>query len=237
MLTIAERAYDTLAPGYDELTSANDYEKWLGRKLLPELERRGLSHGRVLDAGCGTGRAFEPLLRRGWEIVGCDVSAGMLAEARRKFPAVPVSMADLRELPVLGSFDLVLCLNDVVNYLIEDGELERAVAGMAANLAPGGFLLFDANTVSLFRANHTPEAVPGGTFEMTVEGAGVEAHVHRQRHFSEEELSMALAAAGMEAIVLLGQEESPLEVELHDVVNQERDRKVVCFGRRPGRRD
>jgi SAM-dependent methyltransferase len=234
MLTTAREAYETLAPGYDELTSANDYELWLGETLLPELERRGLRHGRVLDAGCGTGRAFEPLLRRGWEVVGCDLSPAMLAEARRKFPEIPMTMADLRELPVVGAFDLVLCLNDVVNYLTEDGGLERAVARMAANLAPGGFLLFDANTLELFRRTHIPDASAGGTFEMTVEGAGVEAHVHRQRHFPGEQLREALGGAGLEAIGLLGQREQPSRIELREGIDQERDQKVVCLGRKPG---
>lgn len=231
----AEETYDTLAGSYDDLTSANNYELWLGELLLPELERQGLSVGSALDAGCGTGRAFEPLLRRGWDVVGCDVSAGMLAEARRKFPAVPSSTADLRELPVLGAFDLVLSLNDVVNYLTEDGELERAVGAMAANLAPGGFLLFDANTVALFQRTYTPVAAAGGTYETAIEGPGVEAH-HRQRHFTEEELRLAIEAAGLEAIALLGQEESPIGIELHESVDQERDQKVVCIGRKPDQR-
>lgn len=58
-------AYDAWAPGYDEYTARGDYEAWLGRALLPELERRGLRTGCALDVGCGTGRAFAPLISRG----------------------------------------------------------------------------------------------------------------------------------------------------------------------------
>lgn len=228
----ARRAYETLAPAYDELTRANDYEMWLGGLLLPEMQGHGLTVGRALDAGCGTGRAFEPLLRRGWELVGCDASPAMLAEARRKFgEAVPLITADLREMPVLGRFDLVLALNDVVNYLTGDGDLERALARMAANLAPGGFVLFDSNTLATFRSEYLEEAGAGGTFETTIEAPGVGPHVHRQRHFTGGELEAAIAAAGLEQLALLGQREAAGRVELHRTADQDRDRKVVCIAR------
>ncbi|HET9677416.1 MAG TPA: hypothetical protein VFP21_07940, partial [Solirubrobacterales bacterium] len=64
-------AYEAFAPIYNEFNHLNDYEMWLGRTLLPELEKRGLRRGRALDVACGTGRAFAPLLKRGWEVRGC----------------------------------------------------------------------------------------------------------------------------------------------------------------------
>jgi SAM-dependent methyltransferase len=228
----ARQAYETLAPGYDALTAQSNYELWLGDVLLPELHRHGLTLGRALDAGCGTGRAFEPLLRRGWEVVGCDVSPGMLAQAERKFgAAVPLSTVDLRKLPLLGRFDLVLALNDVVNYLTEDGDLERALVGMRANLCPRGLLLFDSNSLAAFRSHYTFEAHPGGTFEAIVSEAGVEPHVHRQRHFTESELEAALTDAGLELLAMLGQEETERRIELRHQVDQDRDRKIVCIAR------
>ena len=73
------------------------------------------------------------MLRRGWEILGCDLTPAMLAEARAKFgDAVPLETADIRELPVFGEFELVWALNDVINYLVGDGDLERALKGMRA---------------------------------------------------------------------------------------------------------
>ena len=232
MMDPARRAYETLAPAYDEFTRTNDYEMWLGDLLLPELEGHGLTAGRALDAGCGTGRAFEPLLRRGWEVVGCDVSPAMLAEARRKFgEAVPLTIADLRGMPVLGRFDLVIALNDVVNYLTGDGDLERALTAMAANLAPGGFVLFDSNTLATFRSEYLEAARAGGIFETTIATADIEPHVHRQRHFTDGDLVAAIAAAGLEQLALLGQRETKARVELHRHADQERDRKVICIAR------
>lgn len=224
----ARESYEVLAPGYDQYTSANRYEMWLGDVLLPELEKHGLQHGRVLDTGCGTGRSFEPLLRRGWKIVGCDISPAMLNEAQRKFPTIPLFTADLRKLPTLGGFNLVLALNDVVNYLTEGGDLQRALSKMTANLAAGGLILFDSNTLNSFREMYTPGAEPGGTYETTVTTPGVKPHVHRQRHFAEPELRDAIAGAGLELLALVGQRESGASVTLRAGVDEHSDQKIVC---------
>ena len=41
----------------------------------------------------------------------------------------------MRELPVLGSFELVWALNDAANYLLGDDDLAKALTAMAANLS------------------------------------------------------------------------------------------------------
>src|SRR6187200_3356587 len=135
-----QEVYDRFAPVYDEFTSSNNYEMWLGEVLLPELEKHGLQKGWALDIGCGTGRAFDPLLDRGWKVVGCDASEGMLAKAAEKFgDRVPLIQADARELEPISpspdqsngeSFQLALLLNEVINYFTEDGDLDCALAGI-----------------------------------------------------------------------------------------------------------
>jgi SAM-dependent methyltransferase len=243
-------AYDRFAPVYDEFNAANDYEMWFGA-LLPELEKRGLGKtGRLLDVGCGTGRAFPPMLRRGWEIQGSDLSPGMLEEARGKFgDAVPLAAADLRELPTFGEFDLVWALNDVVNYLTEDGDLERALGGMRSNLAPDGLILFDANTLALFDSHFggggehemsvgewrwqglSTAIEPGGRFVAQISGGGVETHEHRQRHHPIERVQEAIGAAGLEHLASLGQQEIDGKVVLTDPADEQRDYKVIHMAR------
>jgi SAM-dependent methyltransferase len=247
----ARDSYQAFAPIYDEFNWSNDYEMWLGEVLLPELERHGLVRGRVLDVGCGTGRSFAPMLSRGWEVVGCDVSEAMLGEAGRKHPGVPTFVADARDLPLFGRFELVLMLNDVANYLVDDGDLERALCGIAPNLLPGGLLVFDTNTLSLFRSNFATgdsdemsvrgwhwvgqeEAVElGGTFAAEVSGDGVETHVHRERHWTVEQVRAAVAAAGLELLASKGQSEVGGRVVLAEDWDEERDHKVMHFARRP----
>ncbi|HEX5712645.1 MAG TPA: methyltransferase domain-containing protein [Solirubrobacterales bacterium] len=238
-------AYGAFAPIYDEFNEMNDHDMWLG-VLLAEAERHGLREGRVLDVGCGTGKAFQPMQRRGWSVHGCDVSPGMLEQARQKFgDAVPLDQVDLRELPRLGEFELVIALNDVVNYLTEDGDLERAFAGVRANLAPQGLFVFDANTLSLFAESFAKgdaelmsrgrwswtglaEGVqPGGTYEARLSGDGVETHIHRERHHPVAEVKAALGAAGLECLAVLGQSEVDGRVVLTDPPDEAREPKLI----------
>jgi SAM-dependent methyltransferase len=227
---------------------------WLGEVLLPELEKHGLRRGAALDVGCGTGRAFDPLLDRGWTVVGSDASSGMLGQAAEKFgPRVELRQADARELGVIapggegsdGGFQLILLLNEVVNYLTEDGDLERAFAGVRRNLSPDGLVVFDANTLLWFRESFASgkseemsargwdwhglnESVEkGATYEARLSGHGVESHVHRQRHWTPEQVDQALESSGLRPLAALGQREENLRVILEAPVDEERDSKII----------
>ena len=128
----AAGAYDTLAPFYDRFTAHHDYDLWTGG-LLQLAYRHGLSGRRALDAGCGTGKSFLPLLERGFEVTACDQSAAMLEVAASKAGGHRVTLhcRDLRALDPIGEFDLITCLDDVANYLTEPEELTAALAGLA----------------------------------------------------------------------------------------------------------
>ncbi len=224
----AEGTYEAMAPVYDQFTAHHDSEGWLA-DLVEAIERAGLAGRRLLDVGCGTGKSFLPLLVRGWEVTGCDISASMLELAREKTgDGVRLEVADMRELPVFGEFDLVWSLDDAVNYLLSVEELQRALAGMRANLAPTGLLAFDVNTLFLYRTAYaetdvvereghrlvwrgqgSAEAPPGSISESRLEiDPGEEGpralSVHRQRHFPEAEVLAALAGAGLECVEIYG---------------------------------
>ncbi len=225
----AEQAYEAIAPVYDDFTAHHDYELWLGN-VLPKARLHGLRGRRLLDVGCGTGKSFLPMLERGWEVTACDISPSMLELARAKAgDAARLSVADMRELPVFGEFDLVWALDDAVNYLLSAEELGRALSGMRANLAPGGLLLFDVNLLQayrtffaevqeverggrrlIWRGQGSADTPPGSISEARFEvepgdgGAGVETHVHRQRHFPEAEVLELLQGAGLECLDVYG---------------------------------
>jgi SAM-dependent methyltransferase len=225
----AEQTYEAMAPVYDDFTAHHDYELWLGN-LLPKLRGHGLGGHRLLDVGCGTGKSFLPMLKRGWEVTACDISPAMLELARAKAgDAVQLSVQDMRKLPRLGEFDLVWALDDAVNYLLSGEDLQEALGRMRANLAPDGMLMFDVNTLQAYRTFFAEEqrverggqrlvwrgqgsvdTPPGSISEARFEvesgegGAAVETHVHRQRHFPEAEVRERLAAAGLECLDVYG---------------------------------
>jgi SAM-dependent methyltransferase len=227
----AEVAYEAIAPVYDDFTAHHDYRLWIAN-LLGLAEAHGLRGDTVLDVACGTGKSFLPLLERGWKVTACDLSASMAELARAKAGGeVRVEVADMRELPVYGSFDLVCCLDDAVNYLHTAAEVEQALRSMAANLAPHGILLFDSNTVTTYRgffaeqvemevngrrltwegridATFAPGEIAEASFafEPLEPGTGpsMPPELHRQRHHPEHEVRAAIDAAGLELLGLYG---------------------------------
>lgn len=94
----------------------------------------------VLDAGCGTGRVAIELGRRGVDVVGVDVSASMIEEARRRGPDQEWIEADLAQLDLGRVFDVVVLAGNVPLFCapLDRPELIRRCA---AHTAPGGHLV------------------------------------------------------------------------------------------------
>ena len=62
----------------------------------------------------------------------------MLDQARAKAPEAELFLADVRALGRVGEFDLITCLDDIVNYLIGDGDIEAAFASLHPTWRPAG---------------------------------------------------------------------------------------------------
>src|SRR6266508_136426 len=123
----ARPAYDALASTYDSYTADYDCERWL--TVLHDLAAEHGARGkRLLDVACGTGRSFEPMLRRGYEVTACDISPAMVERAAARLAGWggAAAVADMRSLPDWGSFDLVTCLDDAVNYLHDEVDLDAS---------------------------------------------------------------------------------------------------------------
>lgn len=140
----------TQMPFYDAL--ASDYDRfvnWEGRLAheLPFLERLFAGHDvrRVVDAACGTGHHAIALAKRGYQVVGADLSAAMVEQARQNAAAAGVevrfAVAGLGGLAALGeTFDAVLCLGNSLPHLLTEKALTEALADFSAVLHPGGLV-------------------------------------------------------------------------------------------------
>lgn len=105
------------------------------------LESCGRARGAsVLDAGCGTGRVAVELDRRGFAVVGVDLDAGMLTEARTKAPELSWLQDDLCDVDLGGQFDLIVMAGNVMIF-VEPGTEATVLANMARHLEPEGLLL------------------------------------------------------------------------------------------------
>jgi SAM-dependent methyltransferase len=148
--TATAAAYDSLAASYDALTADYGHDVWL--EQIESMARAfGVSGRKALDLACGTGKSFLPLLARGYDVAASDISESMVAIAKKKAPGVPIRVADMCSLPQVGSFDLITCLNDALNYLLTEEQLRGFFASAARNLASDGVLVFDVNSLRMYR--------------------------------------------------------------------------------------
>lgn len=116
-----------------------DHETW----IRPALEALGPVAGQnVLDLGCGHGMAAAVLARRGARVIGCDLSTGYLAEARRRAAmngvAVSWVKADGQRLPFAEGSFAAIWGNAVLHHL----DMAQAAAELWRVLAPGGRAVF-----------------------------------------------------------------------------------------------
>jgi SAM-dependent methyltransferase len=235
-------AYDALAPAYDAFTADYRYDLWL-QAIEGVATRHGLRGRRLLDLACGTGKSFLPLLERGYTVTACDVSPEMAARAARKAPSARVLVADMRALPTLGSFDLITCLDDALNYLLHRDDLARTLSGISARLARDGLAIWDLNTLGMVRSSFSTDWVADrGEWFLAWSGSGsagigrggvVEARIdafrhrggswsrstsrHRQRHWPPAEILQIATECGLEVVDVLGQHRGArLEADLDE---------------------
>jgi len=149
-------AYEALAPAYDRLTRDVPYTEIADflERVLQTLSRTPV---RILDLACGTGSLSCELTRRGYRVIGADISQEMLTVAADKsyaldgnrpfFICQPMQALELAE-PV----DLAVCCLDSLNYLPGPAACRETFRRVYENLRPDGVFLFDVNTPAKLRA-------------------------------------------------------------------------------------
>jgi SAM-dependent methyltransferase len=142
--------FGSYARYYDLLYRDKDYAGE-ARFVAGRIRARCPGARRILELGCGTGAHAVFLAREGFDVLGVDMSAGMLAAAEKRREALPeaeaarlrFSRADVRALRLGERFDAVVALFHVIGYQSSDDDLRTFVEAAAGHLAPGGVFLFD----------------------------------------------------------------------------------------------
>lgn len=123
--------FDRMADQYDATRGGEPRGYLVAEDVGPHLPK-----GRLLEIGVGTGLIAAAFVALGWDVVGVDLSAKMLAYAARRVPG-RVARADASRLPVAdGSVDACLAVH--VMHLV--GDAQAVMAEAARVLRPGGRL-------------------------------------------------------------------------------------------------
>ena len=140
----APDAFEELARYYDAIMEHVDYERWV--RITASLGEVVQAPVRHLDAACGTGVLLDRVRPWGWHCHGIDLSLAMLREGRKQGRTAPSAQANLCRLPFDNCFNLVTCLFDSINFLLEEAHVFQALRQIAGAMTEDGLLYFDSVT-------------------------------------------------------------------------------------------
>lgn len=205
-LAETRHAYDTVARSYRDLLPGLDAETVLDVAVIDDFARRVRAEnlGPVADVGCGTGRITAHLAASGLDVIGYDLSTGMVEVARETHPCLRFEVSPLRSLPVAdAALGGLLAWYSLIHT--PPVQLPTAADEFARVTAPGALLL---------------TAFQAGTGER-VERSGLYGHdvdLTSYRH-DPDHLADVLVAAGFAVLARLhraaeGQERTPQHLVL-----------------------
>lgn len=140
----------------------------------------------IADAGCGTGLCAEFLRRRASRLVGVDLSAGMLAEARKRKAYDELIESELASW-LAGrpdEFDLIVSADTLCYF----GALEDALAGAVRAMRPDGRIVF------------TVERAADDVRDYRLDSTG--RYTHAERYVRDVLVSAGLDSVSVEHVVL-----------------------------------
>lgn len=147
--------YRDFAFYYDRLMSDVDYAGWADY-IVEIIKRNKLRPELIADLGCGTGSFCLEMAKRGYDMIGIDLSSEMLSCARQKALEAGADILflnqDMTSFELYGTVDVITCLVDSINYITYKSDLKRLFKLVRNYLNPAGLFIFDINTPYKFEA-------------------------------------------------------------------------------------
>jgi SAM-dependent methyltransferase len=135
-----QTSYDRVAEEYARHIFDELKDKPLDRQVLNQFAARLRGQGVVCDLGCGPGQVARYLHDRGVEVIGVDLSPGMVDCARRLNPGIAFRQGDMVALEAAdGAWVGIAAFYSILH--IPRPEIPRALRELYRVLRPGGLLL------------------------------------------------------------------------------------------------
>lgn len=143
--------YSNFAYVYDIMMGGIPYDEW-AEYVKGLLEKDDIKTGsRIVELGCGTGAFTLEMCKLGYKMSGIDLSPDMLSVARDKFAKTDFadtvfSEQDMQEFTVPEKVDALVSVCDSINYVIEDGGLDKVFRCAQDSLKSNGVFVVDLKT-------------------------------------------------------------------------------------------
>jgi len=145
--------YSNFAYVYDKLMYDVNYKEWADY-IEKIFEVNNIKPSLVLDLGCGTGSFCLEMDKRGYDMIGIDLSEDMLSIARQKSEGkddgILYLCQDMREFELYGTVAAIFCVCDTMNYMLTADDLSKVFRLASNYLDPGGLFIFDMDTRYLY---------------------------------------------------------------------------------------
>jgi len=139
--------FNHYAQYYDLLYSTKNYEAEVNYvdSLIKKYCPQAIT---ILDLGCGTGSHDFYLAKKGYNVIGVDLSQNMVTLAQEKqrkecIEGISFLQGDITSLKLDKEFDTVVSLFHVMNYLTENSIMKAGFATAAKHVKKGGIFIFD----------------------------------------------------------------------------------------------
>lgn len=188
-LRAIEESYAQVAASYADHLFDELRHKPLDRAMIGAFAEHVRDAGPVLDVGCGPGQTSRALAELGVQVTGLDLAPEMIAEARRRSPAIPFRVGSMLALEDADSSYVGLIAFYAIVHFDRD-ELGQACREFFRVLRPGGLALvsFHLGEEVIHRDELFGEKVnldfvcfPRESVEESLRAAGfrIEAHLER----------------------------------------------------------
>ncbi len=141
--------YDVFSKYYDSLMQDVDYSAKT-EYALEMFKKFGKVPTLLLDVGCGTGGFSLEFAQRGIEVIGADISEGMLTVAKQRAKQAELDILFLNqsaaELDLYGTVGGAVCFMDTVNHITCKNELQKSFKRISLFLEKDSLFIFDVNT-------------------------------------------------------------------------------------------
>lgn len=135
---------------YDSLMEDYEYILHPTQKLIYEFTQKKEKID-LLELGCGTGTILQAF-PKSFTLYGLDISQDMLNIARKKVKRATFIEADMSNFTINKKFDVIICVFDSINHLLEFKKWEDTFRLAAFHLKKNGVFIFDMNTVKRHKA-------------------------------------------------------------------------------------